>query len=92
MLQSIDYGVKVSYDNYSDIRLVENSVFHARTKYVVVHNHFVREKVLRGEIQLEQVKANDQVDNIFIKDFGGPKFEKFGTKGGKVSPLSPLPY
>ena len=51
-------------------------MFHARTKHVEVHYHFVREKVLRGEIQLEQVKTYDQVADIFTKGLGGPKFEK----------------
>ena len=48
--QLVDYGVKLSCDNQSAIRLAENPVFHARTKHLEVHYHFVRVKVLRGEI------------------------------------------
>ena len=72
--QPVDYGVMLSCDNQSAIRLAENPVFHARTKHVEVHYHFVREKVLRGEIQLEQVKTDDQIADIFTKGLGGPKF------------------
>ena len=72
--QPVDYGVKLSCDNQSTIRLAENPVFHARTKHVEVHDHFVREKVLRGEIKLEQVKTDDQIADILTKGLGGPKF------------------
>ncbi|XP_057529767.1 secreted RxLR effector protein 161-like [Amaranthus tricolor] len=52
--QPVDYGVMLSCDNQSAIRLAENPVFHARTKHVEVHYHFVREKVLRGESNLSK--------------------------------------
>ena len=37
-------------NNMSSIQLARNPVFHARTKHIEVHYHFVREKVLAGEI------------------------------------------
>ncbi|XP_048503073.2 secreted RxLR effector protein 161-like [Beta vulgaris subsp. vulgaris] len=39
--QPIDRGIKLACDNQSAIRLAENPVFHARTKHVEVHYHFV---------------------------------------------------
>ena len=45
--QSINYVVPLYYDNQSAICLAENLVFHVRTKYVEVHYHFIREKVLQ---------------------------------------------
>jgi len=40
-------GKVVMYcDNMSSIELASNPVFHARTKHIEVHYHFVREKVL----------------------------------------------
>ena len=86
--QLVDYGVKLSCDNQSAIRLAENPVFHARTKHVEVHYHFVQEKVLRGEIQLEQVKTDDQVADIFTKGLGGQKFEKFRKQLDMTSRLT----
>ena len=50
--QTIDYAVPLHYDNQSAICLAENLEFHARTTYVEVHYHFVREKVLQGEIEM----------------------------------------
>ena len=39
-------------DNLSNIQLVKKSVFHARTKHIEVHYHFVCERVLSGEVEL----------------------------------------
>ena len=50
--QTIDYVVPLHYDNQSTICLIENLEFHARAKHVEVHYHFVREKVLQGEIKM----------------------------------------
>ena len=43
-------------DNQLAIRLAENLVFYARTKHVKVHYHFIREKVLQGEIDMRQAR------------------------------------
>ena len=45
--QKIDYPISLHCDNQYAIRLAENLVFHARTKHVEVHYHFIREKVLK---------------------------------------------
>ena len=64
-------------DNLSAIRLAENPVFHARTKHVEVHHHFIREKVLQEEIELEHVKTENQVADLFSKSLNSNKFESF---------------
>ena len=38
-------------DNLSNIQLAKNPVFHARTKHIEVHYHFVR-KCVSGEVEL----------------------------------------
>ncbi|XP_057540751.1 uncharacterized mitochondrial protein AtMg00810-like [Amaranthus tricolor] len=40
--------VTLHCDNRSAVCLAENPVFHARTKHIEVHYHFIREKVLQG--------------------------------------------
>ncbi|KAK9724336.1 hypothetical protein RND81_05G065300 [Saponaria officinalis] len=59
--------LKVYYDNMLAMRLAEYPVFHARTKHAELHYHFLREKVLRGEIHLDYVKTDDQITYIFTK-------------------------
>ena len=38
----------IYYDNLSSIQLAKNPVFHARTKHIEVHYHFVRERCRGG--------------------------------------------
>ena len=58
--------------------MASNPVYHARTKHIEVHYHFVREKVLDGQIDLVYVKTDDeQVTDIFTKALGKEKFEYF---------------
>ncbi|XP_062094194.1 secreted RxLR effector protein 161-like [Humulus lupulus] len=44
--QSTDNAMPLYCHNQSAIRLAQNPIFHARTKHVEVHYHFLREKVL----------------------------------------------
>jgi hypothetical protein len=75
--QQVDYAVPLYCDNQSAIRLAENPVFHARTKHVEVHYHFVREKVLQEEIEMRQIRTEDQIADLFTKGLSIGKFEKF---------------
>jgi len=67
LCQPIKVAVTLYCDNQSVIRLAENLVFHARTKHIEVHYHFIREKVLQEEIELKHVNTKDQVADLFIK-------------------------
>lgn len=74
-LQPINDLVILHCDNQSTIRLAENPVFHAMTKHVEVHYHFIREKVLYGDIKMKNMKTGEQIADIFTQGFSGPKFE-----------------
>ena len=65
--QKIDYPIPLYYDNHFAIRLVENPVFHARTKHVEMHYHSIRENVLKEENEMQQINTEDQVTNLFTK-------------------------
>ncbi|KAL7594468.1 hypothetical protein Lser_V15G31405 [Lactuca serriola] len=75
--QKVDYAVPLHCDNQSAIRLAENPVFHARTKHVEVHYHFIREKVLMEEIEMRQIKTDDQIADLFTKGLSTGKCEGF---------------
>lgn len=64
-------------DNMSSIQLANNPVFHARTKHIEVHYHYIREKVLAQEIDLVYVGTHDQVADIFTKSLGAEKLHRF---------------
>ena len=57
--QSSNYVMELYYDNKSVIQLVKNLIFHARTKHVEVHYHFIKEKVLQGHIQMKYIRIKD---------------------------------
>ncbi len=75
--QSVDAPVVIYCDNISSILLANNSVYHARTKHIEVHYHFIREKVLAKEIDLIHVSTEDQVADIFTKALSTDKLKKF---------------
>ena len=64
-------------DNMSSIQLANNLVFHARTKHIEVHYHYVQEKVLAHEIDLVYVSTHEQVADIFTKSLGAEKMQRF---------------
>ncbi|MCO5576675.1 hypothetical protein L7F22_030490 [Adiantum nelumboides] len=74
-----DLGIQVQRpavihcDNLSSIQLARNPVFHARTKHIEVHYHFIRERVLDGSIDLTFVRTDEQVADIFTKALGAEK-------------------
>jgi hypothetical protein len=51
--------IVIYYDNINSILLVNNPVYHARTKHIEMHYHFIKEKVLAKEIDLIHVNTED---------------------------------
>ena len=64
-------------DNLSSIQLARNPVFHARTKHIEVHYHFVRECVLSSEVERQYVLTDRQTADIFTKPLGLDKLRQF---------------
>jgi len=75
--QLVDAPVVIYCDNINSILLANNSVYHARTKHIEVHYHFIREKVLAKEIDLIHVSTENQVANIFTKALSTEKLKRF---------------
>jgi len=80
----VDRQVVIYCDNLSNIQLARNLVFHARTKHIEVHYHFIREKVLASEIDLTYVSTEDQVADIFTKVLGAEKHRRFRSMLGMM--------
>ena len=90
-----DLGVPIKdlillyYDNMSSIYLARNLVFHARTKHIEVHYHFIRERVQARDICLLHINTNLQVADIFTKGLGVDKLGQFTLNLGLT--ISALP-
>ena len=62
-------------DNLNNIQLARNPVFHAQTKHIDVHYHFVCERVLSDEVELVYVLTDRQTADIFTKPLGLEKLQ-----------------
>lgn len=77
LVSPFNYSIPIYCDNESAIKLAANPVFHAHTKHIETLFHFVREKVLIQDIELQKIRTEDQVADIFTKALAKAKFEVF---------------
>jgi len=75
--QSMDAPVIIYCDNISSILLANILVYHATTKHIEVHYHFITKKVIAKEIDLIHVSIKDQIADIFTKALSIDKLKKF---------------
>nr|GEX93307.1 hypothetical protein [Tanacetum cinerariifolium] len=61
-------------DNHAATYLSDNPIFQARTKYIEIDYHFVREKVAQGDLQVQYISTHDQIADIFTKPLPTPIF------------------
>jgi hypothetical protein len=61
-------------DNIGALALASNPVYHARTKHIEVNYHFIREKVLNGDISIKYISTHDQLADIFTKGLSSARF------------------
>lgn len=67
-------------DNISSISLASNLVLHANTKHLEVDYHYVRDKVVRKELDVCYVCTTDQVADVFTKGLSSPRFKLLKDK------------
>ena len=59
--------LKVNCDCMSAIYLAKNQVYHARTKYIDVKYHFVRNILEDGDIELKKIHTKNNHADILTK-------------------------
>ena len=67
----------VGQETATTLAVARNPVFHARTKHIEVHYHYVRERLSAGEISLVYVPTQDNLADLFTKALPCEKFEAF---------------
>ena len=72
-----DSPTTIFTDSQSALAVARNPIFHARTKHIEVHYHYVRERLSAGEISLAYVPTQDNLADLFTKALSREKFEAF---------------
>jgi hypothetical protein len=67
--------------------MVKNPIYHARTKHIEVHHHYIRQLVDNEDICLYYCPTTEQTADIMTKPLGNDKYVKFRDKLGIVSGL-----
>ena len=71
-------------DNHSALALMVNPAFHARTKHIQVHHHFIMDCIINKDIELEYVPTANQVADILTEGLPYAKHSKFMLSMGLV--------
>jgi hypothetical protein len=76
-------------DNQSYINMIENPIFHDRSKHIEIRYHYICDMVQRGDIKLQYISMDEQVVDVMTKPISCVKFEHFRDKLGIVREYLP---
>ncbi|GJS02553.1 hypothetical protein Tco_0319061 [Tanacetum coccineum] len=68
--------VPIFCDNSSAIAISNNPILHSRTKHIDIRYHFIRDYILKGDIELHFIPAEYQLVDIFTKPLDEPTFTR----------------
>ncbi|KAH9779168.1 hypothetical protein KPL71_007625 [Citrus sinensis] len=76
-------------DNQSVEELARNPILHYKSKHIELDVHYIRDKVLRNELDVRYIPTEEQVDDVLTKPLSFLNFNYFRSKLNVISrPLS----
>ena len=67
-------------DNKSATELAKNPVYHSRTKHIELDMHFIRDKVVAKELQINYIPSEEQIVDVLTKPLTFNHFNFFRSK------------
>ncbi|GKD70979.1 hypothetical protein Tco_1325069 [Tanacetum coccineum] len=77
--------VPIFYDNTSVIVILNNLVLHSRTKHIDIRYHFIRDHILKWDIELHFIPTQYQLADIFTKPLDKPTFKRLIVELGMLN-------
>ncbi|GJX28980.1 hypothetical protein Tco_0237059 [Tanacetum coccineum] len=76
--------VPIFCDNTSAIAISNNPVLHSRTKHIDIRYYFIRDHILKGDIELHFIPTQYQLADIFTKPLYEPTFKRLIIELGGI--------
>ncbi|GJY08035.1 hypothetical protein Tco_0375089 [Tanacetum coccineum] len=77
--------VPIFCDNTSAIAISNNPVLHSRTKHIDIRCHFIRDHILKGDIELHFIPTQYKLADIFTKPLDEPTFKRLICELGMLN-------
>ncbi|KAF5451966.1 hypothetical protein F2P56_027014 [Juglans regia] len=77
-------------DDIGALSLVSNPIYHARTKYIEIDFHFIREKMLNKDIIIRFISTIDQIADVSTKGISTSRFTTLRDKLLVIPPPNSL--
>ncbi|GJT63337.1 retrovirus-related pol polyprotein from transposon TNT 1-94 [Tanacetum coccineum] len=77
--------VPIFCDNTSAIAISNNPVLHSRTKHIDIRYHFIRDHILKGDIELHFIPTEYQLADIFTEPLDESTFTSLKSKLGMLN-------
>ncbi|GKC11803.1 hypothetical protein Tco_1008585 [Tanacetum coccineum] len=77
--------VPIFCDNTSAIAILNNLVLHSTTKHIDIRYHFIRDLILKGDIELHFIPTQYQLADIFTKPLDEPTFKRLIVELGMLN-------
>ena len=67
--------------------LTKNPIMHSRAKHIDIKHHFIRNHVLKGDINVQFIDTKQQLANIFTTSIEKKSFELIRDKLNTINSL-----